>query len=494
VNNVMTNTQSEKAMTAFYHQLIGSSPPISEEIIEKKSFILFNFMNGELDNLVRLYIQTIDPTIAAEAVARLRADIADYLIHCPVYRYYDDIPVMNRDRNKKNTSSFYRRAMQFTGPLMAKGVEDTLMYTYHRFIGHNDVGDSPEYFGSTADEFHRQMKERQDQWPMAMNTTSTHDTKRGEDARARLQVLSDLPTEWIELCTAWAESNQSLKKNGAPGRNDEYFIYQTLIATWPFTDEEREIYSDRLGEYLSKAFREGKINSGWSSPNKEYEESAIGFTRNIFKEKTFSDAFFLFLDKVKDYGIVNSLVQTILKFTCPGIPDLYQGTEMWDLSLVDPDNRRRVNYQTRIAASGRNQPIMDLWEQRDNAEIKLRLTQKLLELRKTFKELFHHGEYLPLSVSGTYRDHILAFQRIYGQQRVIVVVPIHSAAVSPAQTSPFTIEWKDTAVSIDGGMADTMTDLVSDKMIAAKKEMNIRELFSRFPMSVLFSESSPAKQ
>ena len=333
--------------------------------------------------------------------------IAEYLISCPVYRYYDkDIPYMSQDENSGNEqlSEFYSRAMQFTGPLMAKGVEDTLMYTYNRFIGHNEVGDAPQAFGLSAEKFHGLMEYRKKHWPLSLNTTSTHDTKRGEDARARLNALTDFYEEWTALARKWRMDNESLKKNGMPDGNDEYFIYQTLIATYPH-ETDTENYKQRISAYLQKALREAKTHTDHGDANTEYEHAAIRFAHSLINgNNDFHKTFMPFLQKITDHGMINSLSQLILKFTCPGIPDTYQGTELWDLSLVDPDNRSAVDYSIRKEMIGKGDAFYDLWKDRKSGHIKLALLQQLLQIRSSHAAIFSEGTYLPLQ----WKEHLKA--------------------------------------------------------------------------------------
>ncbi|MFL5788162.1 MAG: malto-oligosyltrehalose synthase [Flavisolibacter sp.] len=298
VNNLFTYKKNEEKLSGFYEEFTNDVGGIKNQLIQKKSFILFNHMAGELENLYQYFLD-LDliekQRLTTFRIELLKEAIAQFLIYCPVYRYYGNslpfhheeyhsvLNLLNRvrkenpdleraiaileevllkkplegneDRNRR-TLHFYQRCMQFTGPLMAKGMEDTLMYTYNRFIGHNEVGDSPESFGITIKEFHLKMNERLKQWPNALNATSTHDTKRGEDARARLNVITDLADEWVELIRNARDQNRSLKKDNGPDENDEYFIYQTIAATYPLLGEETGNYNERIKEYLQKALRE----------------------------------------------------------------------------------------------------------------------------------------------------------------------------------------------------------------------------------------------
>ncbi|MGZ3852497.1 MAG: malto-oligosyltrehalose synthase, partial [Flavisolibacter sp.] len=364
VNNVFTNKNNEAAFTKRYRSFSRERSSIKQQIHEKKSAILYDHMEGELENLYHLFLQLklIErKQLSSFHPEDLKDAIAGFLIQCPVYRYYgnqfpldepeasqvqnilnrmrdsgvaDEIaisilenaflhkPHQNDEEYNKRVAQFYQRCMQFTGPLMAKGVEDTLMYTYNRFIGHNEVGDSPESFGITQQEFHNQMAERQEHWPLSLNATATHDTKRGEDARARLNALTDLEAEWSSAVEEWMRLAEPLKQNQFPDRNDEYLIYQSLVGNYPMPGQEEDQFKERLTAYLQKALREAKQHSNWTTPNEEYEKATAEFAKGLLnKDGSFWKSFEGFHSTIVDYGIVNSLGQLLLKFTCPGVPD-----------------------------------------------------------------------------------------------------------------------------------------------------------------------------
>ena len=319
VNNLQTYTPSRDAFTQFYRRLKGDHRAMDVQVAEKKSYILAHHMKGELENLCRLFLEL--DLVEKKALAPvhpqdIRDALGSFLVHCPVYRYYgnrfplDDeeadavqailskagqadarlrpalglleevllrTPHHTDDDTRARIAGFYQRCMQFTGPLMAKGVEDTLMYTDHRFIGHNEVGDSPASFGTSTDEFHEAMIRRREQWPLALNATATHDTKRGEDVRARLNVLTALGDAWLRTVTEWQQMNASSKMAQAPDASDEYFIYQPLAGAYPMPGEDDAGFPGRLQEYLQKALREAKAHSNWSSPDEDYEAAAKSF-------------------------------------------------------------------------------------------------------------------------------------------------------------------------------------------------------------------------
>lgn len=532
VNNLFTLKESEPAFTRFYRNLVKDKRSIHQQLHDKKAHILHQHMAGELDNLFQLFLELnlVEKRVFASIRREeLKEAIGEFLIQCPVYRYYgrsfplpdeeaaaigdilnrvrrsnhdirrsvdilEDILIKkpaegNEDMNARITR-FYQRCMQFTGPLMAKGVEDTLMYTYQRFIGHNEVGDSPEAFGMSVEEFHAAMTERQQRWPHSLNGTSTHDTKRGEDVRARLNVLTDLSEEWLQTVTEWRETNASLKKENAPDANDEYFIYQTLVGAHPFPGEDPDNFPARMEAYLEKALREGKLRSDWARPDEAYETAAKAFSTALLdNKKPFRKGFEAWLKRIADHGIVNSLSQVALKFTCPGIPDVYQGCELWDLSLVDPDNRRPVDYAKRSAwlEELEEHPAAEsLWNDRYSGRIKLWLTHSLFRLRRQFPDLFTSGEYLPLEVEGAYRNHVIAYARRYRQQLLVVVLPLHTALLSKEQGKDIReIDWKDTAVLLPEGVGAEWEHLVEGTTDTHTRAFPVQHLFRSLPLALL---------
>ncbi|WP_295767063.1 malto-oligosyltrehalose synthase [uncultured Mucilaginibacter sp.] len=537
LNNLFTNAAAKKRFTSFYNDLVDSEQPVHDQIKTKKAAILFEHMGGELDNLYQLFkrlkltdkklIDGIDADLVKKAIAQL-------LILCPVYRYYGNklplqpdeydavkaIFTQAKDENSKlrpalnlleivllekpklgsadynqRALQFYQRLMQFSGPLMAKGVEDTLMYTYNRFIGHNEVGDAPEAFGISTKEYHKLMKQRQQQWPLAINGTSTHDTKRGEDVRARLNVLTDLSKTWIQTVKQWQQINADVKTSEAPDVNDEYFIYQTLVGAYPMPGQSEDDFTNRLQEYLTKALREAKTNSNWAQPDEEYEKATLSFAEQLLnKESDFWHSFEAFHKKVADYGIINSLAQVLLKFTSPGIPDVYQGTDLWDLSLVDPDNRRPVDYELRnrflneISDSQDAEALITkLWNERFTGQIKLWLTQKLFTERRENADAFANGSYIPLKVKGAYSDYIIAYARRYKQTWYVTVAPVNLPVLCRDQDRNATeLKWRNTRVILPAEAPAEWSNILSGiDGKAIESSIRIKDVFNTIPLAVL---------
>lgn len=538
LNNLFTDPRKEKKFDKFYKKIAGGSVAIPEQILEKKRYILYNHMAGELENLCSWFLSSdlVDRELLKTVTqAYLKAAIGEFLVACPVYRYYThDFPlqqtaateiaaILNKVRTtevhlspaldlledaflnrplkesanyRHRARHFFRRCMQFSGPLMAKGVEDTLMYTNFRFIGHNEVGDAVEAFGIKVKEFHRLMEKRQQDWPLAINATSSHDTKRGEDVRARLNVLPDLHKEWFKVINQFQTLNQDLKSTGFPDANDEYFIYQTLIGVYPMPGQSVDRFADRLQEYVKKSLREAKVHSNWSEPNTVYEEATLSFTLALLNQnRPFWKLFEQFHQRVADLGIVNSLAQVLLKFTCPGVPDVYQGCELWDLSMVDPDNRRPVDFDfcraglDELETLGKLEPIIlmeQLWKSRYDARIKLWLVQLLFKIRKQDPEIFTQGDYIPLAVKGKYKKHIIAFARRFKQIWYVVATPLHVAKIERHQEKELcALDWEDTRISLPPEMPIYWKHLFLHTEGQRQESIDLNTVFKGLPIALL---------
>lgn len=305
-------------------------------------------------------------------------------------------------------AEFVYRFQQFTSPVMAKGVEDTALYCYNRLVGLNEVGSAPDRNGITIAEFHEYCGKMQDAHPFTMTTLSTHDTKRADDVRARLAVLSEMPGQWRAFVRRWGRSNTQFKTNNQPDRNTEYFLYQTMIGAWP-------ISADRLSAYMEKAAREAKEQTSWTQQNKDFENALQSFIGALYSSTAFLQAIEEFVNRIVTAGRVNSLAQTLLKCTAPGVPDTYQGGDLWDLHLVDPDNRLPVDYETRSALLDDLQSGLapeQVLQRMDSGVPKLWLLYSALNLRKQNPSWFGaQAEYTPLVVEGRKADHCVAYMR-----------------------------------------------------------------------------------
>ena len=527
VNNLFTQADSKKQFADFYRNFNADKSSITQSILNKKSLILYEHMAGELENLYQLFYDLELTDNIYVKPGQIKTVIAEFLIRCPVYRYYgNSFPLPQTEQKaikyifkgirearpelkktvalfediffKNDPSSdyaqkvlnFYLRWMQFTGPLMAKGVEDTLMYTYDRFIGHNEVGDTPLTFGLPANEFHNYMVARQQQWPLSINATATHDTKRGEGVRARLNVLTDIADDWLNMVMHWQKVNSKYKTNEVPDANDEYLIYQSIAGSYPMPGEDGDGFHTRMEEYLIKGLREAKLHTQWAEPNELYEASCKKFVDAIIQpESAFMKSFQQLQIKIADYGIINSLAQTVLKFTCPGVPDVYQGCEFWDLSMVDPDNRRPVDYEARAHSlqelMASKTSIDRLWANRYNSSIKLWLTQLLLNERKNDTETFKNGIYIPLKVNGKYKDNVLAYARQNDNNWYIIAIPLHLGQINADSNHPGNIDWGNTQIILPEDAPIKWDNLFSGKSSAHTDHINVDSIFKAFPLALL---------
>jgi malto-oligosyltrehalose synthase/4-alpha-glucanotransferase len=523
VNNLATTAENQQPFNSFYRELAGENKSINRSVLEKKANILYRHMAGELENLTMLYetLERAGDTIPIDREL-IKSTIAEFLIRCPVYRYYGNSLPLSPEENSAienilasvsqakpalkggvlalsnlwlnpagndgvamDAIRFYQRCMQLSGPLMAKGVEDTLMYTNSRFIGHNEVGDSPSAFGLDAAAFHQLMLDRQRDWPLSVNATATHDTKRGEDVRARLNSLTGSADDWLKLVARWQRRNKSLKTEGAPDDNDEYLIYQTLAGFYPLPGRDEADIQERLQAYLTKALREAKTHTQWTDPDMAYESGAIDFAVKLLdRNGRFWKEFSAFQQQIADQSVIISLSQTLLKFTCPGVPDIYQGTELWDLSLVDPDNRRPVDYAARAVMLKKNTDLTELWENRYDGHVKLWLIKQLLRLRQENPALFT-GQYVPLELSGRYRKNVIAFARQHLREWLIVVAPLRRVEND---------DWADTAIVLADALPLQWKDIIANRSLVVNGKVAVSELFASVPIGLLQSGQTANKR
>jgi (1->4)-alpha-D-glucan 1-alpha-D-glucosylmutase len=385
------------------------------------------------------------------AVSRARAE--NPAISASVFNFVRDTllrgpedggePLTRQDRAEQ--LRFVGKFQQVTGPVMAKGLEDTAFYEYNRLVSLNEVGGDPSRFGSSVAEFHTRNLERQARHPLALSATSTHDTKRSEDVRARINALSELPQEWRKCLTRWNRVNRRLRVEledlVAPSSNDEYLLYQTLVGAWPLVEIEGEAHQqfiERIQQYMQKAIHESKAHTSWVNPNPAYDDGVRQFVARLLDpegNRAFLDDFRVFQKRVSHFGLFNALSQTLLRITCPGVPDTYQGTELWDFSLVDPDNRRPVDYERRhgmlrqlreaVARAGHGLPALArrLMETKEDGRIKLYVTWRGLHCRREQPGLFSTGDYEPAIVHGDLEPHVCAFVRRLGKEWAVVVAP-----------------------------------------------------------------------
>jgi (1->4)-alpha-D-glucan 1-alpha-D-glucosylmutase len=501
VNGLFVNPGNEISLTDFYTAFTGEPTDaglLAQKAKQRVSETLFttevNRLVGLLFHIVAQYFPETDFT-----GDQLRCALLNLAASFPVYRTYvagENISVTGSDIHfiKKAAArahalnldlplelfnlmtdilslrlrgdlenDFVARFQQITGPIMAKGVEDTVFYRLNRFVSLNEVGGDPGKFGTNAGEFHAFCRQQQTLWSHTMLASSTHDTKRSEDVRARLNVLSEIPNAWRETVWRWSKMNQRYHEHHFPDRNAEYLFYQTLVGAWP-------VSLDRICSYMDKAACEAKQQTDWNDRNIKYDTALKKFITSVLADETFISDLELFIDRLRDAAWINSLAQTLIKLTAPGVPDIYQGNEIWDLSLVDPDNRRPVDFQLRqqLLAESKNLAPAEIWRQRDAGLPKLWLIYKALNLRARLKETFGNG-YKPLFPRGEKADHLVAFIRGAG---VITVVP--------RLTLELNDDWKDTVLELPPG---TWVNEFSGEPCSGRITAN--ELFKRFPVALL---------
>jgi (1->4)-alpha-D-glucan 1-alpha-D-glucosylmutase len=419
---------------------------------------------------------------------------------------------------RRNVTNFAMKFQQFTSPVMAKGLEDTAFYRFNRLVSLNEVGGDLRRFGTTLPEFHRTNQARLRDWPHSMLSSSTHDSKRSEDVRARINVLSEIPELWNNRVREWRRLNllhkQTVNDQPAPSRNDEYLLYQTLLGAWPLQplSEETEwsMFRDRINSYMLKAIREAKQNTSWINQNLEYEHAMSSFVEILLKpgdENRFLREFLSFQQRIAFLGIWNSLSQTLLKLTSPGVPDIYQGNDLWDLSLVDPDNRRQVDYALRQKMFDGIQPwgsnpnpslVAPLLENPNDGRLKLFLTWRTLCFRQQNSQLFQQGEYQSVSAEGTKANYVVAFTRKLGPATVLVVAPrLISGLLEENQQPPIGSPlWSETRLNLSRLAPHTrFTNIFTGETLSidqagGRQGLELSTIFSAFPVALFFAREA----
>jgi (1->4)-alpha-D-glucan 1-alpha-D-glucosylmutase len=544
LNGVFCQTENEQAMQEVYTRFTGSRLSFEDLVTEKKHLIIEKNLGGDVDNLAQRLKRIAGQTRKGSDFTAygLKRALTEVLAVFPVYRTYiasqsvseadcsciqaaiekakGHIPLLLNElhyieclllrkdeehlteEQKEERLHFVMKFQQMTGPLMAKGLEDTALYIFNRLLSLNEVGGNPGHFGITAERFHTFNQKQGDRWPHGMNTAATHDTKRGEDVRARLNVLSEIPTVWEEQVQRWSALNQAKKPemNGRalPDRNDEYFLYQTLIGAFPFTEAEFPGFVQRVKDYVVKAVREAKVHTAWLRPDNTYEESYLQFVEGILHHAEFLQAFRPFQQQVAEYGMFNSLAQVLLKNASPGVPDLYQGNELWDLSLVDPDNRRPVDYERRISFLHEIQErsrhdilglIDEMLAVKEDGRIKLFLTHRVLQARKANLALFQSGDYQPLAVSGKLANHIIAFARSHEGQVALAIVPrFLTSLIQPGELPLGEQVWQDTQIHLPAKMPATWTNGITAQPLQCQQTLPIAQALHHFPVALLLAQ------
>ena len=554
---LFVDTAAAEEMERIYAVFLGARPDLEETRYQSRRLIMqlalaseLNVLANQLDHIAEANPHTRDFTLNS-----LRFALLETVACFPVYRTYltsevrstnDTTRIEQAIAHAKRRShaadlsvfDFLREVLlmriaegrseqfrdevtrivlhlqQYTAPVMAKGVEDTAFYLYNRLVCLNEVGGDPAQFGVTVEEFHRANVRRLAHWPHGLICTTTHDTKRAEDVRLRITVLSEIPDLWELNVRAWAALNHPLKRRvegvPLPDPNTEYLLYQTLLGTWPLETPDwpaLAAYRERIQAYMLKASREAKQHTSWINPDAAYEQALQEFVAVLLdpaRNDRFLQAFLPFKERVARAGLLNSLAHTLLKLTAPGVPDLYQGGELWDFRLVDPDNRRPVDFDRRRAlledlprdfGPGSRARLRKLLETMPDGRIKLYLIRQALELRRQEPALFRNGVYIPLAVHGARAAHVCAFARHHAGTTLITVVPRLLARYGDDSTPwpPASAFWDDTVIELPAVLVcpeyhDLLTGEVQPALSAEDRQLlPVNALFASLPVALLCS-------
>ncbi|MEA3212378.1 MAG: (1-_4)-alpha-D-glucan 1-alpha-D-glucosylmutase [Chthoniobacter sp.] len=538
---VLVDPAAEKAFSDGYAKFVGSAKTYPTIVYESKLLVMRLAMSSEVNALGHM-LNRISETNAWYRDFTLNAlttAIREVIACFPFYRTYftpdgkrseEDVRVVRRAiaaaRRRNPTTertvydfladvlvppadnahpvdesarlNFVMKFQQCTGPITAKGVEDTSFYIFNRLVALNEVGGEPEVFGESVDTFHQQNQERLAAFPHSLVATSTHDTKRSEDVRARLAVLSEMPREWFRAVRRWHSATrkhlQQIDGSPAPDRNEEYLLYQTLLGSWPLapmSPQDRESYIQRIQEYMVKALHEAKVNSSWTEPNVEWDKAVSEFVEKILTPRRgnrFLTDFAPFAERIAEFGMVNSIAQVVLKLTVPGVPDIYQGQEMWDFSLVDPDNRRPVDYEARqrnlttlLAHRPSSEELLREWR---DGRIKLLVSEVLARFRREHPILFQKGSYSPVKVAGEWADCAIAFVREHEGESLLVIVPRFPSRLG---APPVGEAWKDTRLVLNSPLRGEVRDLLSDTALQSRASVRLAEALRELPVAAYFS-------
>ncbi len=500
VNPLFVDREAEAAIDSIYSSFTGESLDLERVVRDKKLLVMGSIMGSDINRLVA----RLAPLAEGASEEDLRVALEETIASFPVYRTYvrrgipparEDLRVIEgavaRARKEGRAEpgildviehvllcagggdagmDFALRFQQATGPIMAKGLEDTVFYNFNRFVSLNEVGGDPGQFGITLADWHERCTVNQSRWPRSLLATSTHDTKRSEDVRARLNLLSEMTEEWRVRVDRWGEGNDKYKSEGWPDRNAEYLLYQNLVGAWPVTP-------DRAVAYMRKATKEAKSHTSWIDPTPAYDEAVERFTRAILADDSFTRDVDALVRTLEEPARITSLAQTLLKLTAPGIPDIYQGTELWDLSLVDPDNRRPVDHHTRRALlrdlldEGAGMGAAKAWAGQESGLPKLFLIQRTLNLRRRRPGAFGvDAPYAPVSSTGEKAAHVVAYTRAE-----------ELAVVAPRLVMGTLGGWGDTAVDLPEGR---WTNELAGRETAGGSVL-VSELLAAFPVALL---------
>lgn len=544
VNGLFVDKKNERKLSSIYVHFCGPIPPYKELVLQNKHLFLARCLAGDVYNLAHLLKKILGISRYGRdmTIYGLKRGLFEVLAHFPIYRTYvyrnhltkrDEGYIKQVVAEAKNSypslqyeltlierilllyygvetpelerqawAHFSARFQQLSSSLMAKGIEDTVLYQYNRLLSLNEVGSNPSLFGISIKDFHDCNEFRARNWPYSMNSTATHDTKRGEDVRARLNVLSEMPKEWGSFVKECSRTNRKQKQmiglGLAPDSNEEYLLYQTMLGAYPFKKEEIPFFEERIKKYMVKVLREAKVHSSWNNPDVVYEQACLAFIESIFDEARshhFWNLFLPFQKKIAFYGLLNSLSETLLKLSSPGLPDVYQGTELWDLSLVDPDNRREVDFTRRIRFLQEMKEkeehmislIQEIFAHKEDGRVKLFEIYRALNARRESYDLFEKGDYFPLQTRGKYENNIVAFMRKSHQSYCLVIIPRFLSYVVPEGRWPLgATVWQDTSLLLPPDVPISWSNALTNEMVRMKGSVLVGDLLALFPTALLF--------
>ena len=533
VNGLFVNPRAEQRLTRFYEEFSARKLGYKDAVYQSKRQVLRGSFIGEMNTLRsqlkeiaagRMEGQDFTELELGEALAAVLGTFPvyrtyltpanpkpgrtarEYIHHAiseakrrssvdgAVFEFLQEV-LEAKGRKRDQLLNFIMKWQQLSGPAMAKGLEDTTFYRYFRLASLNEVGGDPGTFGVSPEEFHSYNRHKQEKWPHAMLASATHDTKRGEDLRARLNVLSELPEEWEPTVKAWAELNQKHRSKAGPSRNDEYLCYQTVVGAWTRECENEhglQGLRERISAYMLKAVKEAKLETTWTNPNEAYESAMKAFVDAVLAppNEAFLRSVSRFSSRLAFFGYFNSLAQLILKLTSPGVPDTYQGTELWDFSLVDPDNRRPVDFELRQKYARAFRKVSDipgrageLLSEPETGEIKFLLTMLTLRFRQEHEAIFRDGKYMPLKAVGPKAHHVVAFAREHGNQRVLVVVPRLTAGLTGGREVPPIGDKVWSGTTLHGVRSGKWLNILTGA--AVQDDMPLGNVLQHLPVAVL---------
>jgi (1->4)-alpha-D-glucan 1-alpha-D-glucosylmutase len=527
VSALLHDGSGESTLRHFWSAISSRPADFAEEEVAARRDILNRSFGAQLDALIgslhRIAVTHLDTRDITRGAIR-RALVA-LLAYFPVYRSYGvgqrsdalesalaaatkhvdatdrpTLALLERWLGEEATLESAVHFQQLSAPLAAKAVEDTAYYRYGVLLSRNEVGADVRRFSASVADFHAACLTRRKEFPDAMLATATHDHKRGEDVRARLAVLSEIPNEWERAVRRWLELNTPHRRIGdaaMPSPGDEVMLYQMIIGAWPTGQFDLREYTERLAGWQLKALREAKLATDWTAPNLEYEDAARSFLYTIMADEGFVSDASAFARRIEPAGAVNGLAQTLLKLTVPGVPDIYQGAEFWDLSMVDPDNRRPVDFTRRFAALNADATPVALAACWRDGRVKQALIRRTLALRREVPELFARGEYRPIDVSGLLAAHVVAFLRSRGDAVCIVVVPrlaarllgLPDTANETAITIPAAV-WRSTTLHLPEDVAGRrLRDRISDRRLGPlDTQLSLEAILAEFPVALLTAD------